>query len=97
MRLEKQELRTRWRELRTLVNEWDPIGLIADGAPPDEYECVVGPLLRMLEEKASPTEITGYLSREFEDHFGLAADNTEEFTTRVAQWYRQNWPETTAG
>ncbi len=48
MRLSKEHSRKRWRELRDAVNEWDPVGLIELGAPVDEYECLVGPLMRML-------------------------------------------------
>ena len=96
MRLEKQELRTRWRELRSLVNDWDPIGLISAGAPPDEYECVVGPLLRMLEESAPQKEIASYLSNEFADHFGVPVADTQEFAIRATQWYQRSWPGTTA-
>ena len=57
MRAKAKQIRDRWSELRTLVNDWDPVGLIAAGAPTDEYDCVSGPLLRRLEEQASAGEI----------------------------------------
>ncbi len=38
----KEQSRARWRELRDLVNDWDPVDLISVGAAEDEYECVVG-------------------------------------------------------
>ena len=97
MRLEKHDLRQRWAELRSLVNEWDPIGLIEDGAPVDEYECVVGPLLRMLEERAPQAEIAAFLGAEFDEHFGVPIADAQVFAARAASWYEARWPATTAG
>jgi hypothetical protein len=33
-------------ELRSLLNQWDPIGICDEllGFPPDEYDCLIGPL-----------------------------------------------------
>lgn len=45
MRLTAAGLKRRFAELRALVNEWDPIGLIEAGAPEDEFDCLVGPIL----------------------------------------------------
>jgi hypothetical protein len=49
-RLSKEEFRARWRELRTLWNEYDPIGVVAptDINTGDEYESYIGPVLRCL-------------------------------------------------
>jgi hypothetical protein len=97
MRLEKQELRKRWAELRTLINEWDPVGLIEAGAPHDEYECVVGPVLRMLEENVSASEVAAFLQREFDEHFGVSCGDAAPFAASTKQWYETRWPRTTAG
>lgn len=37
-------------ELRYLLNRWDPIGVYDEEAdyPPDEYDCMIGPLLGRL-------------------------------------------------
>jgi len=45
MKLTKRELRQRWSQLRKLMCDWDPIGIMdhAD-APWDEYDCLIGPL-----------------------------------------------------
>ncbi len=96
MRIEKQELRKRWAELRTLVNEWDPIGLIEAGAPVDEYECIVGPLLRQLEEGTTERQIAEYLSHELTEHFSVRVVETAEFTARAKSWYEEKWPGTAA-
>jgi hypothetical protein len=83
----KANLRKRWVELRALVNTWDPIGLIEAGAPEDEYECVVAPLLRMLEERTSEAMMSSFLSREFDEHFGVAVKDPSDFVRRAAAWY----------
>jgi len=96
MRLEKRQLRQRWAELRALINEWDPIGLIEAGAPPDEYECISGPLLRRLEGHADTVAIAEYLSAEFEDLFCVPISEAQVFAAKVVSWYEKRWPATTA-
>ena len=49
MRLTAEELQRRFAELHALVNEWDPVHLLADGAPNSEYSGYVGPILLLLE------------------------------------------------
>lgn len=93
--LSKQESRARWRELRGLINQWDPIGLISAGAPEDEYECVTGPVLRMLETSESAEAIAAYLETEFAEHFGMPAVGASGFAQQAAQWYRERWPRST--
>jgi hypothetical protein len=91
--LTKAESRQRWRELRDLVNAWDPVGLIAAGAPEDEYECIVGPVLRLLERDAAHAAIVDYLVGECSDHFGvpIGEPGAREFVVRVAGWYQRQW------
>jgi hypothetical protein len=58
--------------VRALVWEWDPIGVSGIvPRPVDEYDCLIGPLLRSLAQGADRTEIGEFLSHELEDHFGL--------------------------
>jgi len=94
LRITRQQLRIRYRELRDLVNAWDPVGLIATGAPLDEYDCIVGPVLRRLEEHQSASMIAAYLSTEFDDHFGVALRDPKEFAEKAVTWYSQRWPNT---
>jgi hypothetical protein len=72
MRLTAAALKQRFAELRDLVNEWDPIGLIEAGAPRDEYECLVGPILRRLEAQNPVHEIAGFLDHQMVEHFGVS-------------------------
>lgn len=94
MRITRQQLRQRFSELRDLVNAWDPVGLIASGARLDEYDCIVGPVLRRLEEHQSATMIAAYLSTEFNEHFGVPARDPEVFAEQAVAWYSQRWPNT---
>ena len=88
MRAKAKKIRDRWSELRRLVNDWDPVGLIAAGAPTDEYDCISGPLLRCLEEQASAGEIAEYLTGEFRDHFGVRISDAPVFARRVVSWHQ---------
>lgn len=96
MRLSAQELKRRYRELRDLVNEWDPQGLIEAGAPEDEYDCVVGPLLRRLEAKESPEEIAAFLTSEMAEHFGMGIPEALPFAIKTHAWYTERWPDSEA-
>ena len=93
MQLSKEESRRRWNELRGRMNAWDPLGLIDAGAPPDEYECVVGPLMRMLESAEDSDVMAQYLNSEFRDHFELPVAMTDiiNFVEQTRLWYRQQW------
>ena len=96
-RLSKQESRERWAQLRQIVNEWDPIGVMDDpGWPQDEYDCLVGPLMRMLEDHASPKKIVSVLQREIQDHFGLDTKHLEfvPVATRLSEWFQAHWADT---
>lgn len=90
--LTKEQSRARWREIRSLVNDWDPIDLITYGAPEDEYECVVGPLISLLEQSSTSEEIASFLECEFAEHFGVPGVDASAFAERARLWYRTRWP-----
>ena|ERR1700690_1624916 len=90
MKLSKELSRRRWRELRNAVNAWDPVGLIGLGAPADEYECLVDPLMRMLENGSRPDEIVSYLDQHIPDHFGVSIPvGAQEFTNGIVNWFEK--------
>jgi hypothetical protein len=91
--LSKKDSRARWRELRDLVNAWDPIGLIELGSPPDEYDCVVESIMRLLEEGASTAQITEYVLKELPDHFGspVLESSAKDFAMRASHWFSTRW------
>lgn len=100
MTLSKSDSRQRWRELCEIVNRWDPIGVFGPQStwPQDEYECVVGPLMRMLEEGKPRDAIAGYLEREVRGHFGLdpVPGEAEKCAAEAVTWYARAWPGTRA-
>jgi hypothetical protein len=92
--LSKSELRERWAQLRALLCEWDPLGVMGvPDWPRDEYDCLVGPLLRLLDSEASKEHIARYLHNEIDEHFALFADKYD-FTAmaeRVEKWFDHAW------
>jgi hypothetical protein len=74
--------------------EWDPIGVMKDPDwPRDEYECLVGPLLTLLQSGATEAEIGGYLRNEMVEHFGLSPDHYDFLAVagRVHSWFNLGW------
>ncbi len=60
----------RLKHLRELVNKHDPIGLIAEGAPLDEYDMESGSLLPRISPGQSPDEILDLVYKVFTKYFG---------------------------
>ena len=89
--LSKEQSRVRWAELRGLLNEWDPIGVMSiPEGPRDEYDCIAGPLMRMLEAGASQGQIADFLRQEMTEHFGLPSkpDGVGAFARRIRKWFK---------
>ncbi|MGO9699462.1 MAG: hypothetical protein ACLPX7_09395 [Xanthobacteraceae bacterium] len=98
-RLSKEESRARWRQLRVLWNEYDPIGVVrkSDIGSDQEYESYIGDVLRLLEHEATQEEMVTYLRALVSGHIGLTwspelAAQTETFAARSRDWYRTKWP-----
>lgn len=90
MNRSRREIRNAIRELQGLTNEWDPIGLIAAGAPDDEYDCLVAPILSSLQKGHTPREIEQWLASYIVEHFGAAPQNVEDFARRVHAWFARH-------
>ena len=91
MELSKEQSRRRWKELRETVNNWDPVGLIELGAPEDEYECLVGQLMSLLELDTQPTGIADFLNYEIPHHFGVfLTKDANEFAARISRWFTED-------
>src|SRR6266705_4959133 len=72
--LSKREIRERSSQLNDLLCEWDPIGVMSVGAPRDEYDCLIGPLLTLLQSGGTATDIQSYLRKEIVEHFGVSSE-----------------------
>lgn len=92
-RLDKQASGRRWIDLQTQVNGWDPMGLISYGAPIDEYSCLVGLLMRLLEKGEAPITIAAALDHEMVDHFGDSPRDrgSQKFAEQVSRWFNEHW------
>jgi hypothetical protein len=84
-----------WRErgeseLRTLLYEWDPIGVAVEPDwPGDEYDELVVPLRERLAAGATAGELAIFLEQHVTEHIGLAsdADREERFAARLVDWW----------
>ena len=84
--------RARDRELMSLVRQrlvlCDPVGLIAAGAPHDEYDCLLGPLITGLRSHQSPELLATSLRGQLADHFGASPSGSEvAFADALIAWY----------
>ncbi|MEU9186155.1 hypothetical protein AB0D14_16710 [Streptomyces sp. NPDC048484] len=78
-------------DLRHLLNEWDPIG-VADLAP-DEYDCLVVPILTRLRRGADRAELRQFLLQELTGHFGLSNPyDVDGMTDRLTAWWASTRP-----
>jgi len=75
-------------ELRYLLNRWDPIGIYDEvlNYPPDEYDCLIGPLLTRLARHDSRATLSEYLWNEVENHSGSILFDAEPTRSRTASW-----------
>jgi len=79
-----KELKAKYKKdfttVSKLVNEFDPCGLIAGGAPSDEYDCLTQQLLSFIYDKKSEQEIKALIIHEVDHHFGTPVE--EEFKAK---------------
>jgi hypothetical protein len=88
-REQRTSVKHQLREMRDLINRWDPVGLLAAGAPADEYECLVGPILSHLGRGATALELTRWLDSHITAHFGRVPADSAHFTEKACAWYEQ--------
>ncbi|WP_155375804.1 hypothetical protein [Catellatospora vulcania] len=73
--------------LRYLLQQWDPIG-VAENSP-DEYDCLIAPLLSNLIGGAGKADVSEFLWHELEDHFGLdpMLCDVDAVADRLVAWW----------
>ena len=62
------------RAVRTLLLEWDAIGIADVPEAMDEYDCMIGPLAGHLQRGTDAVSLRHWIARERVDRFGLAPD-----------------------
>ena len=97
-RLDKTAMRRRGRELRALLNQWDPIGVMGPDTPPGdtEYDDLLWPLLRLLEKGASAGDLAEFLQRKLNDDYGLTPGPAaiSQVAKRIKHWHDSAWAHT---
>ena len=89
-----------WRErgtdeLRGLLNEWDPIGVMTEPDwPATEYDDLVDPLRERLDGGATAGELEVFLEEHVRDHIGVDPDVDREsrLAARLVEWYAGGRP-----
>lgn len=87
--------RSRWfkereRELREIVWDWDPMGLV--GPPDDEYDFLIHRVLGELVRGADQEVIADAMGDEMNKAFGPAPNpdsGDRSFASQVLDWYRR--------
>lgn len=88
MNKERKGTRSEREQLLTLVNQWDPAGLLEAGAPRNEYAALVDKLFETLSREPSEAEVTTFLDSEVTEQFGKTAPETARFAAKVLTWSR---------
>lgn len=92
MKPTKAHLKKQEELVRRFVNEWDPVGLLACGAPDDEYDCITHRVLSALHNGNGLQAISEGLLAFIPGHFGSSVPLTgvEEFLATLSQaWIAQ--------
>lgn len=75
------------REIRELLNEWDPI----PGSPSDEYDCLIPQLYALLSFGADASQVERYVTDELRNHFGIEPDPSREHASRTSVAVQLKW------
>jgi hypothetical protein len=66
----KQKFKTDFDKVRKFINEFDPCGLLFNGAPIDEYDSLTYQLLSSVYNGKTRIEIKDLILHEIENYFG---------------------------
>lgn len=77
------------RELRARVARWDPLGLIGLGAPSDQYESLLAPLVSGLRDGLAPADLAQVLRDHLIEGFELEPSGADQFAMDITEWHRR--------
>ena len=83
----RKATRDRREQLLTLVNNWDPAGLLAGGARRDSYEGLVDKVFGALSAGTTREQLATMLETELRDQFGRKSQGVTEFVNRTLAWF----------
>ncbi len=75
-------------QLLTLLNGWDPAGLLAAGAARDKYDWLVDKLLAFLSQNPNKEDVAAFLEREMSEHFGTRVSDASHFAAKAVAWFQ---------
>lgn len=83
-----------FNELRTIINQHDPIGLIDLGAPDDEYESEVKTIIVQLDKEMTEQQVHDLVYNEFLRWFNEAStagskDAYKELSNEIYKWMKK--------
>src|SRR4051794_36964487 len=84
----RRSRRGRRDQLLTLINGWDPAGVLETDGRRDQYDFLVDDLLGFLEREADKSEVSSFLDKQIADRFGSRPEGSIQFATKALSWYR---------
>lgn len=66
----KKKYQINFKKVTSILNEYDLCGLLSDGSPTDEYDCLAETILVCFNRKCSPIEVRNAVIHELTEHFG---------------------------
>jgi hypothetical protein len=79
-----------FKNIRQLMNWWDPVGLINSGAPEDEYDDVTEQILLEINKGTKQKDLAVFICSIFENDFNfeISAEDANIFSARLFSWFR---------
>jgi hypothetical protein len=88
MTLSHGQSRDRRRQLLDLLFEYDIAFLVSNPDQADEYECLVDPLLGLLQRRATESEIREFLEGKVRTHFGsFDCSRARDSAGKLKDWF----------
>ena len=88
----KKEYNRAIQVVGTVINQWDPYGLLEAGAPPDEFDPEVAAIVRNLHMIRSPKDATRVISEVFSYYFDpedFPIDSCEDVGSKLYEKLRR--------
>lgn len=78
----KEKYASAYAELKVLINEFDPCGLIETGAPDKEYDYLTHSLIDLLNEGITIKAIKDLIIHEMQNHFRVDVPISEPYFSK---------------
>ena len=78
-----------YNNIKTLIDTWDPLGLLAMGCPKDEYESEIAEIQNLVHKEDSEEKIAETVHQIFSNYFGEIFDRTIEDCKSIAKQIKE--------